>query len=121
MRFPEFAMERGMELDPKKCKEMNITFLKHNHICFSPIYVGGAPVELVSTFKLLGVQLTNDLTWNIHVDYVIKKANSRLYSLRKLRKAGLKKIRFDHGILFLVRSILECASPSWATLSSVEL
>ena len=83
-------MEKGMELNPKKCKEMIITFLKYNHTCFSPIYVGGVPIELVSTFKLLGVQLTNDVTWNVHVDYIIKKANSRLYSLRKLRKAGLK-------------------------------
>ena len=72
----EFAMERGMELNPKKCKEMIITFLKYNHTCFSPIYVGGVPIELVSTFKLLGVQLTKDVTWNVHVNYIIKKANS---------------------------------------------
>ena len=76
----QFASKRGMELNPKKCKEMIITFLKYNHTCFSPIYISGVPVELVSSFKLLGVHLSNDLTWNSHADYIMKKANSRLYN-----------------------------------------
>ena len=87
----QFASKRGMELNPKKCKEMIITFLKYNHTCFSTIYISGVPVELVSSFKLLGVHLSNDLTWNSHADYIMKKANSRLYSIRKLRKTGLKQ------------------------------
>lgn len=53
----------------------------------SPIILPmGLPVEVESTFKLLGVMLCNDLTWRVHVDYVLKKANSRLYAPRKLRK-----------------------------------
>ena len=107
-----------MELNPKKCKEMIITFLKYNHTCFSPIYISGVPVELVSSFKLLGVHLSNDLTWNSHADYIMKKANSRLYSLRKLRKAGLKQSDLATVYCSFIRSLLEYASPSWATLSS---
>ena len=80
-----FASIRGMPLNPKKCKEMIIFFLKHNHTCSAPIFISGFPVEVVSTFKLLSVMLSNDLTWRDHVDYVLKKANSRLYALRKLR------------------------------------
>ena len=114
----QFASKRGMELNPKKCKEMIITFLKYNHTCFSPIYISGVPVELVSTFKLLGVHWSNDLTWNSHADYIMKKANSRLYSLRKLRKAGLKQSDFATVYCSFIRSILEYASPSWPTLSS---
>ena len=72
----QFASKRGIELNPKKCKEMIITFLKYNHTCFSPIYISGVPVELVSSFKLLGVHLSNDLTRNSHADYIMKKGNS---------------------------------------------
>ena len=44
----------------------------------------------MSSFKLLGVWISNDLSWNTHVDMVLKKANSRLYALRLLKKAGLQ-------------------------------
>ncbi|CAB4010211.1 Hypothetical predicted protein, partial [Paramuricea clavata] len=114
-----FASKRGMDLNPKKCKEMIITFLKCNHICFSPIYISGVPVELVSSLKLLGVHLSNDLTWNLHADYTIKKANSRLYSLHKLRKAGLKQSDLATVYCSFICSLLEYATPSWATLSSM--
>ena len=113
-----FASIRGMQLNPKKCKEMIISFLKHNHTCFTPIFISGFPVEVVSTFKLLGVMLSNDLTWRVHVDFVLKKANSRLYALRKLRRAGLNQSNLVNVYCSLVRTCLEYASPSWASLSA---
>ena len=30
-----------------------------------------------------------DLTWDTHVDYIMKKANKRLYILRALRRSGV--------------------------------
>ena len=35
----------------------------------------------VSLFKLLPVKLSDDLTWNSHIEFILKKANSRLYAL----------------------------------------
>lgn len=46
-------------------------------------------MESVSFFNLLGVMLNDNLSLADLVDYVVKKANSRLYALRLLRKAGL--------------------------------
>ena len=106
-----FASIRGMQLNPKKCKEMIISFLKHNHTCFAPIFISGFPVEVVFTFKILGVMLSNDLTWRAHVDYVLKKANSRLYALRKVRRAGLNQSDLINVFCSLVRTCLEYASP----------
>jgi hypothetical protein len=54
----------------------------------NPIYVAGKPMETVSSSKLLGVWISNDLSWNTHVDMVLKKANSRLYALRLAVKKG---------------------------------
>ena len=51
--------------------------------------IDGALVESVSSFKFLGVMLRSDLSWSDQVDYVIKKTNSRLYALSKIKKAGL--------------------------------
>ena len=78
-----------MELNPKKCKKMVISFLKYSLPSDNAIYVLGLPVERVTSFKLLGLMISDDLSWNCHGDYVIKKANSRFYALRLLKKAGL--------------------------------
>ena len=40
--------------------------------------LNGTPVERVTTFKLLRVQLANDLKWMQHVDAISLKVSSRL-------------------------------------------
>ena len=69
------------------------------------------------SFKLLGVLLREDLSWCDHVDYVIKKANSRLYALRKLKKAGLSDKDLVTIYSSFIRSRIEYASPAWSTLT----
>ena len=90
-----------MELNPKKCKEMVISFLKYSLPSDNAIYVSGLPVERVTSFKLLGLMISDDLSWNCHVDYVIKKANSRLYALRLLKKAGLNHSELSQHLLLV--------------------
>ncbi len=55
----------------------------------TPIIIDRTPVEQVSSFKFLGVTITEDLTWSAHTDAVLKKAQQRLFFLRRLRKFGM--------------------------------
>ncbi len=48
--------------------------------------ISGTPVERVSSFKYLGVNISEDLTWTTHIQTQVKKARQRLYHLRQLRK-----------------------------------
>ena len=61
--------------------------------------------------------LRSDLSWSHQVDYVIKKTNSRLYALRRLKKAGLNV--GDLVVVFstFIRSRIEYASPAWSALT----
>jgi len=43
----------------------------------------------VNTFKLLGIYVSRDLTWNNHVTYIYKRVNSRLHFLRQLKMAAV--------------------------------
>ena len=61
--------------------------------------------------KLLGVTISNNLTWNEHIDQAIKKASKRMYFLIQLRRA---KVPRNEIILFYascIGSVLTYASP----------
>ena len=55
---------------------------------------------------------SDDHSWNCHVDYVIRKENSRLYALRQLEKAGLSQSDLVNIYCSFIRSRIEYASPA---------
>ena len=86
-----FAEMNNMELNPDhdKCKDMIVDFLQFNSSVLEPIVIGAIHVETVSSFNVLGVYVTSDLTWSVHCEHIIKKSNRRLYALSKLKKSGV--------------------------------
>ena len=60
--------------------------------------------------KLLGVTFTSDLKWDKHFDLVVRKASSRLYTLRILRPL-LSRENLHQIYCGLIRSLLEYSSP----------
>ncbi len=61
-------------------------FRKRQQQPYTPLVISETPVERVSCFKYLGVNLSEDLTWTTHIQTLVKKARQRLYHLRQLRK-----------------------------------
>ena len=71
-----------MKINSNKSKEMVICFTPDEHFMNSipSIVIDGNIVETVEYAKLLVVTLSNDLTWNRHVDCIVKKkAAKRVY------------------------------------------
>ena len=64
-----------MKINSKKSKEMIVSFTQDVNFkkCVPNIIIEGNPVEVVKHAKLLGVILSDDLTWNMHVDSIVKK------------------------------------------------
>ena len=60
--------QRNMRRNEKKCKEMVITFLEYQPSPVLPMFLNGIAIVRVSSFKLLGVTLSNNLSWNDHCD-----------------------------------------------------
>ena len=65
-RVIEWSHENRVQLNADKCKELRISFVKEQRV-FDPIIIGGKEVEWVTSTKLLGLRIANDLTWNDHV------------------------------------------------------
>ena len=73
-RVIEWSHENRVQLNADKCKELRISFAKEQRV-FDPIIIEGKEVELVTSTKLLGLTIANDLTWNDHVTEITKKAS----------------------------------------------
>ena len=52
-------------------------------------HLDGTVVEKVESFKFLGIHITDKLKWSTHTDNMVKKAQQRLFNLRRLKKFGL--------------------------------
>ncbi len=79
----------------------------------TPITIDKTPVERVSSFKFLGVHITEDLTWSAHTDAVLKKAHQRLFFLRRLRKFGTSPRILRSFYTCTVESILTGCITAW--------
>ena len=74
------------QLNETKCKELQISFSKSVDP-FKAVTINNKPIEVVTSVKLLGLTISNNLSWNAHIENVIKKGASRLYLLRQLKRA----------------------------------
>jgi hypothetical protein len=54
----------------------------------------------------LGVILSSDLKWNPHIEYIVRKANKKLYPLSVLRRAGVDQKSLLKLYLCTVRPVL---------------
>ena len=88
-RYTDKVMQRSLEnrvqLNTEMCKEMRISFTKSQQE-FEPILINGDTLEVVENVKLLGLNISSNLTWNIHINEIFKKASKRLYFWFNLRE-----------------------------------
>ena len=108
-----FTDENLMVINQKKTQIMSFNFRKS--LDFPPIFsIGDVPcLEIVNQTKLLGIIISDDLKWAAHVEYMLKKANKKVWLLRRLRL-----LKLDTHILLdfyckEVRSVLEFGVAVW--------
>ncbi len=85
-RLAGWCSDNNLSLNVEKTKEIIVDF-RRVHTQHAPLTINGATVERVSSTKFLGVHITEDLSWTNNTAALAKKAQQRLYFLRKLSKA----------------------------------
>ena len=99
-----------MQLNAAKCKELVIDFKKFKHH-FESLVVSDKNLKVVQNAKILGLTISNNLTWNTHIGGIITKANKRMYFLVLLRKAGVPSSDIVNFYCTFVRPLLEYYVP----------
>ncbi|KAI8487949.1 hypothetical protein Bbelb_343970 [Branchiostoma belcheri] len=105
-----WATSYSMEANAKKTKDMVISCRK-DPVNPPPLMLNGQPVERVKKFKLLGVTVTRDLTWDEHVKGIISKVQPRIHYLRLARKSGLPSDVLLSIYTSFIRPVMEYGSP----------
>ncbi len=62
----------SLSLNVRNTKELIVDFRKRQQRPYT-LMISGTPVERVSSFKYLGVNISEDLTWTTHIQTQIKK------------------------------------------------
>lgn len=100
-----------MKLNVNKCKFMRV-FRAINPTNPPTYYLNGSPLTAATTYKYLGVHITNNLSWETHVKNISNSANRTLGFLRRnffLAPTALKLLLYKT----LVRPKIEYASSVW--------
>ena len=87
----EWCFNNYLDLNVTKTKEMVFNFRKNKHTKIL-VNVDGSDVQLVKSYKYLGIIIQDDLKWDSHIEAQIKKANKKIYHVNRcLRISNRKK------------------------------
>ena len=99
----EWSRANRVQLNPDKRKELRISFAR-NPVELDTLIIDGKEVEVLSTAKLMGLTISANLTWNAHIEEVVKKARKRLYFRLVQLKHEITANRF-YSFLQYVREV----------------
>ena len=103
-----------MKINTSKTKEMIIN-MSTKPIILDKLSLNNTELETVHTYKLVGVTISDDMTWKAHIDTIVKKNNTKIYYLNLLRRAGVKERDLVHFYTTVIRPSIEYAAPVWGT------
>ena len=108
----KWSEENKTKLNTKKTKEMVISF-KRTPTEVPPLTLNNTIIDRVSTFKLLGVLLTDTLSWDENTNALLAKSAPRIYYLKQLRRSGMEDVDLLVFYKAIIRPVLEYACPVW--------
>ena len=110
-RLGSWARKWGMRFQPVKCNIVQLTRkrIKQIHVSYT---LEGTDLENVESIKYLGVTITSDLRWNIHVRNACTKANRTFGFLRRNLYSCAQEVK-QAAYKGLVRPVLDYGSSVW--------
>ena len=103
-----------MILNEKKTKFMIFNFCK-SKIFDTRLYIEKTLLEQVRETKLLGVHLSEDLTWHSNTNSSVKRAYARMEILRRLYSFNVPKKQLVQIYMLYIRSVTEQSSVVWSS------
>uniref|UniRef100_A0A8C4SNG4 Reverse transcriptase domain-containing protein n=1 Tax=Erpetoichthys calabaricus TaxID=27687 RepID=A0A8C4SNG4_ERPCA len=110
--FVKWCDSNHLHLNTSKTKELVVDFRRPRPL-MDPVIIRGDCVQMVQTYKYLGVQLDDKLDWTANTDALCKKGQSRLYFLRRLASFNICNKMLQMFYQTVVASALFYAVVCW--------
>ena len=99
---------RSGKTHSRKLRDPKLVYrVKH----FDPVTVDGIQIQATTSSKFLGLIINNTVTWNDHVDSLIKKAARKIYLLVQLKRERVPAEDLVAYYCACIRSSLDYACP----------
>ena len=105
--------KNNLTLNGSKCKCMIISRLKRNSVAAPVLTLYGNPIEEVSSYKYLGVIITNNLMWSTHIEQIASKAKKIIGLIYRQFYNWTSHPALLRLYISLVRPHLEYATQVW--------
>ncbi len=115
--FVAWSARNHLQLNTSKTKELVIDFGKSRPRP-RPVSIRDDEVEIVGSYKYLGVWLDKELDWACNTDYLYKRGQSKLYFLRRLRSFNVCRKLLWMFYQTVVASVLFYAVVCWGGSTS---
>ena len=109
-RLAEWEDKWGMCFHPEKCSILRVT--RARSPVLHPYTLKGQILHTDDQSKNLGVDITSNLSWNPHIDRIVKKGNSMLGFLRRNLQVNSRETKAS-AYFTLVGPNLEYCSNVW--------
>ena len=119
-RLEELSSDLGMKINPAKTQVLCIStaagvdaksFIVHK----------GSKINSTGELKILGFWFSESPTVNLHVNKMLTKARSRLWSIRNLKRSGMDEPDLLHFYKCFIRPLLDYAVPTYHPQLTKEL
>ncbi|XP_051278345.1 uncharacterized protein LOC127375945 [Dicentrarchus labrax] len=110
--FVTWCDSNHLRLNTTKTKEM-VVDLRRPRAHPEPVTINSDHVELVQTYKYLGVHLDDRLDWTANTDALCRRGQSRLYFLRRLASFNICKKLLQIFYQTVVASALFYTAVCW--------
>ena len=111
-RFVTWCRNNSLQLNVGKTQEMVVDFRKSGNVP-QPLVIDGQIVQRTETYKYLGTVIDSKLTFDVNTDTIFRKAQSRLYMLRKLRSFGVSAKTLKMFYFSFIESLITFSFLSW--------
>ncbi|KAK0132238.1 RNA-directed DNA polymerase from mobile element jockey [Merluccius polli] len=108
-----WCSDNHLNLNTKKTKELIIDFRKSRTTLHSGLSINGEEVERATSFRFLGLYISEDLSWTVNTTHIIKKAQQRLFFLRTLRRNKLPPPLLKNLYHCTIESVLTYGCTVW--------
>ena len=117
-QISEWTAANKMKLNPNKCSYMLISRSKQN--IATRLNIDGVILERKKEQKILGMVISDDLSWSKHCQEICKKAYSRMSMLTKLKYVGIRIEDLIDIYILYIRSLTEYCSVSFHSSLTLE-